>query len=51
MRDPFLLYLGRIDPNKGCADLLQHFMRFKAEQGGPVQLVMAGPASMPLPDA
>ena len=35
--------------NKGCADLLQHFMRFKAEQPGPVQLVMAGPASMPLP--
>ena len=50
VRDPFVLYLGRIDPNKGCADLLQHFSRYKAEQGGPVQLVMAGPASMPLPD-
>ena len=50
VREPFILYLGRIDPNKGCADLLQHFMRYKAEQGGPVQLVMAGPASMPLPD-
>lgn len=50
VRDPFVLYLGRIDPNKGCADLLQHFMRFKAEQPGPVQLVMAGPASMPLPE-
>ncbi len=49
VRDPFVLYLGRIDPNKGCSDLLQHFMRFKAEQPGPVQLVMAGPASMPLP--
>ncbi len=49
VRDPFILYLGRIDPNKGCADLLQHFIRFKAEHGGPVQLVMAGPASMPLP--
>jgi glycosyltransferase involved in cell wall biosynthesis len=47
--DPFVLYVGRIDPNKGCADLLHHFMRYKAEQGGPVQLVMAGPASMPLP--
>ncbi len=49
VREPFVLYLGRIDPNKGCADLLQHFMRFKAEHPGPVQLVMAGPASMPLP--
>jgi glycosyltransferase involved in cell wall biosynthesis len=50
LRDPFILYLGRIDPNKGCADLLQHFARFKAEHPGPVQLVMAGPANMPLPD-
>lgn len=50
VRDPFILYLGRIDPNKGCADLLAHFMRFKAEHAEPVQLVMAGPASMPLPE-
>ncbi|MGC4083027.1 MAG: glycosyltransferase family 4 protein [Vicinamibacterales bacterium] len=49
VRNPFILYLGRIDPNKGCADLLAHFMRYKAEHPGPVQLVMAGPASMPLP--
>jgi glycosyltransferase involved in cell wall biosynthesis len=48
--DRFVLYLGRIDPNKGCADLLHHFIRYKAEHGGPVQLVMAGPANMPLPD-
>jgi glycosyltransferase involved in cell wall biosynthesis len=50
VRDPFILYLGRIDPNKGCADLLHNFIRYKAGHGGPVQLVMAGPASMPLPD-
>lgn len=46
--EPFILYLGRIDPNKGCADLLQHFVRFSAESGRRIQLVMAGPASMPL---
>ena len=50
IRDPFILYLGRIDPNKGCDDLLRHFVRFKAEHDGPVQLVMAGPANMPLPE-
>lgn len=50
LRDPFVLYVGRIDPNKGCADLLHHFTRYKAEHGGALQLVMAGPASMPLPD-
>ncbi len=50
VRDPFVLYLGRIDPNKGCGDLVQHFMRFKADEPGPARLVMAGPASMPIPD-
>ena len=47
--DPFVLYLGRIDPNKGCAPLLRHFLRY-VETGRNVQLVMAGPASMPIPD-
>jgi glycosyltransferase involved in cell wall biosynthesis len=47
---PFVLYLGRVDPNKGCEALMQHFMRFKAESDNPVQLVMAGPVNMPIPD-
>ena len=49
LTDPFVLYLGRIDPNKGCAILLRHFTRY-AESNAGVQLVMAGPASMPIPD-
>jgi glycosyltransferase involved in cell wall biosynthesis len=47
--DPFVLYLGRIDPNKGCRTLFRNFLRY-ADQGRPVQLVMAGPASMPVPE-
>ncbi len=47
--DPFVLYLGRIDPNKGCQALIRHFLRY-VEGGRRVQLVMAGPASMPIPD-
>lgn len=50
IRPPFLLYLGRIDPNKGCALLLQHFVRYKREHDDPLQLVMAGPVNMPMPD-
>jgi glycosyltransferase involved in cell wall biosynthesis len=49
LHDPFVLYLGRIDPNKGCAVLLRQFARY-VETGRQVQLVMAGPASMPIPD-
>jgi glycosyltransferase involved in cell wall biosynthesis len=47
--DPFVLYLGRIDPNKGCATLIRHFLRY-VDSGRAVQLVMAGPASMEIPD-
>jgi glycosyltransferase involved in cell wall biosynthesis len=49
LRDPFVLYLGRIDPNKGCDALMRHFQKY-VETGRRVQLVMAGPASMPVPD-
>jgi len=49
LTDPFVLYLGRIDPNKGCQALVRHFLRY-ADQGRKVQLVMAGPASMPIPE-
>jgi glycosyltransferase involved in cell wall biosynthesis len=47
---PFVLYLGRIDPNKGCAALVRHFERYITEGGRPLQLVMAGPVNMPLPE-
>jgi glycosyltransferase involved in cell wall biosynthesis len=47
---PFALYLGRVDPNKGCEALMQHFIRFQAEHDGAVQLVMAGPINMPIPE-
>ena len=56
LRDPFLLYLGRIDPNKGCGTLMRHFLRHaelrkerEASAERNVQLVMAGPSSMPIP--
>lgn len=38
----FLLFLGRIDPKKGCDHLLAAFHRFSAEDPG-LHLVMAGP--------
>ena len=48
LREPFVLYLGRVDPNKGCGALIRHFLRY-VENGRQVQLVMAGPASMAIP--
>jgi len=49
LKDPFVLYLGRIDPNKGCETLIRYFLEY-AERGDDVTLVMAGPANMPVPE-
>src|SRR5439155_17438349 len=45
---PYILYLGRVDPNKGCDALIRHFMRYVAG-GRPITLVLAGPLNMPVP--
>ena len=47
---PFVLYLGRIDPNKGCETLVRYFLKRHDTARVRVPLVMAGPANMPLPD-
>jgi glycosyltransferase involved in cell wall biosynthesis len=47
---PFVLYLGRIDPNKGCETLLRHFLKYQTTAKRAVSLVMAGPANMAIPD-
>jgi glycosyltransferase involved in cell wall biosynthesis len=45
---PFLLYGGRIDPGKGCDELLDFFETYK-DEGGPATLVLMGAKLMPLP--
>jgi glycosyltransferase involved in cell wall biosynthesis len=47
--DEFVLYLGRIDRNKGCATLLDYFQEF-IEEGGRTTLVLAGPSTLTIPD-
>ena len=49
LTDPFLLYLGRVDPNKGCASLLRNFLRYSERRPG-LHLVLAGPVNMPVPN-
>lgn len=50
MDDGFLLYLGRIDPSKGCNELFDYFIRHRASGLGPTKLVVIGKAVMPIPD-
>ncbi len=45
---PLLLYGGRIDPGKGCEELLQYFHAYVGE-GGDATLALMGAKLMPLP--
>jgi glycosyltransferase involved in cell wall biosynthesis len=47
---PFVLYVGRIDKNKGCVTLFAYFRKFVEATGAEVDLVLAGSAVIPLPD-
>ena len=46
---PFLLYVGRIDLNKGCPELFDHFLRYRKETGSSLTLVLIGRAVLPIP--
>ena len=47
--EPFLLYGGRIDPGKGCEELIEHFGAYAADQGDAV-LALMGVKLMRIPD-
>ena len=39
---PYLLYVGRVDPAKGAAELLDYFDQYKRRNPGPLRLVLLG---------
>jgi glycosyltransferase involved in cell wall biosynthesis len=45
----YILYIGRIDENKGCHRLFEYFLRFKTETGSRVKLVLIGNAVLKIP--
>ena len=45
---PYVLYLGRVDRNKGCHTLLEYFADFLRD-GGDATLVLAGPQKLQVP--
>lgn len=52
--EPFILYIGRIDGNKGCAQLFDYYLRaharLSAEGERVPRLVLAGSAVLDIPD-
>ncbi len=47
---PFALYIGRIDENKGCRELFEHFRRYAATFPIGLDLVLIGSAIIPIPE-
>lgn len=49
IKDPFLLYVGRIDPEKGCNELLECFLNFNKKTRFKRKLVLLGKPVMEIP--
>jgi glycosyltransferase involved in cell wall biosynthesis len=49
LHGPFVIYGGRIDPGKGCEELIEYFSAY-VDAGGDASLVLMGVKLMPLPE-
>jgi glycosyltransferase involved in cell wall biosynthesis len=46
---PFVVYVGRIDENKGCEELFGYFQAYARTVSAPVDLVLIGKSIVPIP--
>jgi glycosyltransferase involved in cell wall biosynthesis len=49
VRGPYLLYAGRIDAGKGCAEMLGYYQRYRRDCRGAAELLLIGKLNMELP--
>ena len=45
----YLIYIGRIDENKGCVELFDFFLRFKKKTDSDIKLVLVGSTLLKIP--
>lgn len=45
----FVIYIGRIDENKGCHELFDFFLRFKQETDSDIKLILIGSSILKIP--
>ena len=48
--DEYIIFVGRVDPSKGCDQLFEYFLRYKAETESRVKLLLIGRPTMMIPD-
>jgi len=48
--DPYILYIGRIDRNKGCDHLFRMYQRYCREENENLMLALIGKSVMPIPE-
>lgn len=49
IKGDYVIYIGRIDENKGCHELFDFFLHFKRETGSSVKLVLVGSKILKIP--
>jgi len=49
IRNSYILYIGRIDENKGCDKLFNYFITYKKENKSDIKLVLAGTTKLKIP--
>jgi glycosyltransferase involved in cell wall biosynthesis len=50
LRDPYVVYVGRVDANKGCAELFEYFLAYLDRTRRPLDLVLIGRAVLDVPN-
>jgi glycosyltransferase involved in cell wall biosynthesis len=48
--DRYVIFIGRVDRNKGCPQLFNNLRRYREETGSKIRLVLVGGKKMDLPD-
>jgi glycosyltransferase involved in cell wall biosynthesis len=49
IKGPFAVYVGRVDENKGCRELFDHFNAYLRQRAGRLTLVLIGNSIMEIP--
>jgi glycosyltransferase involved in cell wall biosynthesis len=50
LKGDYIVYMGRIDRNKGCDKLFEYFLRFKKEEDSEIKLILMGSTVLKIPE-